>query len=136
MSVFYGVWFALAGAIAALTGLSGMRRTQRLRGAGHTAWAMIVPSPADPDESNRGSGRRVSVQFALEDGRVIERMAARPPAGSDELSAGQRVLVWYDPADLSDILVYGRDGRRADVVFLSSGVLLVVAGIAIAALLS
>jgi hypothetical protein len=42
------------------------------------------------------------------------------------------VLIWYDPADPDDVLVYGRWGRTADRVFLSIGLLFMAAGAAIA----
>ena len=38
------VWFALAGIIAAIVGLTGMRRVRRLRRDGVQAWAVVVPS--------------------------------------------------------------------------------------------
>jgi hypothetical protein len=42
------------------------------------------------------------------------------------------VLVWYDPADPGDVLVWGREGRRSDRVFLAAGLLVVAVGLAIA----
>jgi hypothetical protein len=132
MSVIYGVWFAFAGAVAALAGLSAMHRRRRLRRSGLTAWAMVVASPADPDTPHRNQPRRISVQFDLPDGRVIERTCAESGGKSAALNPGQRVLVWYDPADPGEVLVYGQGRRRADQAFLATGVAFVMLGVAIA----
>jgi hypothetical protein len=35
------------------------------------------------------------------------------------------VLIWYDPTDPDDILIYGRWGHAADRAFLAAGTLLV-----------
>jgi Protein of unknown function (DUF3592)/Mu transposase, C-terminal len=129
--VVFGVWLVLAGAIAALAGQAGTARRRRLRGRGLTAWAMVLPTPADPaDPEHRPAG--VSVQFALRDGRVIERGYARPGRRSRAPQPGQRVLVWYDPADPADVLVYASDGRWSDRAFVAMGVLLIVGGSSIA----
>jgi hypothetical protein len=42
------------------------------------------------------------------------------------------VLLWYDPDDPDDALVYGRWGRAADRAFVAAGALLVVIGAGIA----
>jgi Protein of unknown function (DUF3592)/Mu transposase, C-terminal len=129
--VVFGVWLALAGAIAMVAGLASRARRRRLRGRGLTAWAMVVQAPADPGEPGSRSGR-VLVQFALPDGRVIERGYARPGRRSGALSPGQRVLVWYDPADPADVLVYASDGPWSDRAFLAAGALCVIGGAVIA----
>jgi hypothetical protein len=92
---------------------------------------MVLPTPSGPEEA--GLGRRgVCVQFALDDGRVIERAHGRPARRSAALQPGQRVLVWYDPKDPGDVLVYGSDGHWSDRAFLALGLVLVVAGVVIA----
>ncbi|HEX8007267.1 MAG TPA: DUF3592 domain-containing protein, partial [Trebonia sp.] len=53
-------------------------------------------------------------------------------AASKTLRPGQSVLVWYDPKDPMDVLVYGREGRLSDRMFVAAGVVLVLAGVAIA----
>ncbi len=42
------------------------------------------------------------------------------------------MLVWYDPADPQDVLVYGREGRIANRLFLAAGLLFLVIGAGIA----
>ncbi len=41
------------------------------------------------------------------------------------------MLIWYDPADPDDVLVYGRWGRAVDRAFLIVGLLLILIGTAI-----
>jgi hypothetical protein len=130
MSIVIGVWFALAGGLAALAGLSGRRRARRLRRYGLSAWATAVPSPASAGQPPR----RTMIQYALPDGQVIERLSPPPARRAASLQPGQNVLLWYDPADPQDVLVYGREGRLADRAFVAAGMLLILAGAGIAAL--
>jgi len=127
--VVFGSWLALAGAIACLAGLAGARRRRRLRNSGLTTWAMVLPTPSAPEEGRHGSSE-VSVQFVLDDGRVIERTHGKSRRAA--LQPGRRVLVWYDPADPGDVLVYDSDSRWSDRVFLALGVVLVVVGVVLA----
>ena len=71
------------------------------------------------------------VQFSPGDGRIIEQ-AFPEPRKAAALQPGQKVLVWYDPADPSDVLVYGRTGRLADKLFIAAGTGLIIVGAAIA----
>jgi Protein of unknown function (DUF3592)/Mu transposase, C-terminal len=128
--VVFGVWLALGGAIAFLAGLAGARRRRTLRRGGLTAWAMVLPTPSEPEDGRSGSSG-VSVQFALDDGRVIERAHGQQKRRSAALRPGERVLVWYDPADAGDVLVYGSDSRWSDRVFMALGVLLLAVGLLI-----
>jgi hypothetical protein len=132
MSVVIGAWFALAGGIALLAGLTGRHRVRRLRRSGEPVWAMIVSAPAGPDERPGRPARRSLIQFTAADGRVIERGC--PAGGGGRLRPGQRVLVWPDPADPQDFLVYGREGGRANLAFMAAGAVLVLIGTALAAL--
>jgi len=119
MATVVGIWIALVGMPPLLAGLSGMRRKRRLRRDGVKAWAVAIARPDDDK-------RQVKLQYALADGRVLEtsiRTAAKKP--------GETVLIWYEPADPSDILVYGRYGRASDLAFATIGVAFVLAGIGI-----
>jgi len=65
-----------------------------------------------------------------------DRRLNRPHAAgfkAARLQAGQKVLVWYDPEDPGDILVYGRWGRAGDWIFIATGALLVLTGLILAA---
>jgi Protein of unknown function (DUF3592) len=127
MGVVIGLCFAFSGFVAALAGLTARGRVRRLRRAGRSAWAMVVPAPRDPD-----APRRNLIQYPLEDGRVIERLCPQPIRRAAALAAGQKVLVWYDPADPTDVLVNGRDGRHGDLAFLAVGVFFIVFGMSMA----
>ena len=61
----------------------------------------------------------------LPDGRTFEKLGAGKAAA---LLLGERVLIWYDPADPQHILVQGHDGRVSDLVFVIAGAALVAAG--------
>jgi hypothetical protein len=127
MGVVIGLCFAFAGSVAALTGLTARGRVRRLRRSGRSAWAMIVPAPRDPE-----SPRRNLIQYPLEDGRVIERLCPQPIRKAAAPTAGQKVLVLYDPADPTDVLVNGWDGRYGNLAFLAAGMFFIVFGIGMA----
>lgn len=121
MAVALGILLALVGGIAVLAGVTAARRTERLRSHGQTAWAMVVAASAD------GSGEeppgQVLLQYRLPGGTVMERPATR-------LAPGGTVLVWYDPADPDDVLVFGRDGRVANALFATVGIAFILLGAA------
>jgi hypothetical protein len=124
MLIVIGIVLAAAGSLAVLAGLSGMHRVRRLRRAGVATWALTVAPPASEDVPGP---RQVLLQYTLADGRVFERiaLAAKRKAA---LHPGQKVLVWYDPKDPDDVLVYGRWGRSADRAFVAAGAALVLLG--------
>ncbi len=125
--VVIGLVFAFVGGVAALAGLTARGRVRRLRRSGRSAWAMVVPAPRDA-----GSPRRNLVQYPLEDGRVIERLCPQPIRKAATPAAGQKVLVWYDPADPTDVLVNGWDGRYGNLAFLAVGLFFIVFGMGMA----
>jgi len=127
MPVVIGLCFAFPGFVAALAGLTARSRVRRLRRSGRTAWAMVVPGPREAE-----SPRRNLIQYPLEDGRVIERLCPLPIRKAAAPAAGQKVLVWYDPADPADVLVNGWDGRYGNLAFLAVGVAFLALGIAVA----
>jgi hypothetical protein len=132
VGVVVGILFALFGVLAALAGLTGMRRSRRLRTTGKPVWAMAMPGaaagvPGGPDDAT-------VLQYELADGRVIERILPGSGVTRSKLAPGARILLWYDPADPEDVLIFGAGSRRVDQAFLAVGGLLVVAGAAIAAL--
>jgi hypothetical protein len=129
MAIAVGVWIAFAGALALLVGWAARRHAHRLRGTGVRAWATAVQRPV-PDHP-RG-GQRTSLQYTLADGRVLERPL--PARRAARLAAGKKVLIWYDPEDPADVLVYGRDSDRSDLAFMIVGLAFIVIGTIIAAL--
>ncbi len=132
MLILIGVWVAVGGSVAVLAGLSGLHQARRLRRDGISTWATTVPSPLEPDQQPGLSARRTLIQYALADGQVMERTAPQPARRAKTLRPGQKVLVWYDPEDPGDVLVYGREGRLADRGFVLAGALFVLLGAGIA----
>jgi len=137
MLIVLGVWVAIAGGVAALAGLSGLRRVRRLRRDGVAVWALPVTErvPADQppeDQPSTDPPPRMLLQYSLEDGRVLERSARARVTRSPPLRPGEPVLIWYDPRDPDDVLIYGRWGRVCDRAFVTAGTLLILVGAAIA----
>jgi hypothetical protein len=134
MLIVMGVWFALAGGLAALAGLTAMRRARRLRRGGSPVWAVALPQPVSAAEGAGWSPGRTMIQYKLADGRVVERVSPGSTRKAAMLRPGQKVLVWYDPDDPQDVLVYGREGRIADLAFVIGGALFIMLGVGIVAL--
>ena len=67
MTTVIGIWFALAGGLAALAGLTGMRQTRQLRRRGVTAWATAIP-PVSADERPGGLPHRTAIRYGLPTG--------------------------------------------------------------------
>ena len=134
MLIVMGVWFALAGGLAALAGLTAMRRARRLRRGGPPVWAVVLPRPTATGEGTSGSPGRTMIQYKLADGRVVERVSPGSTRKAAMLRPGQKVLVWYDPDDPQEVLVYGREGRIADLAFVIAGALFIALGVGIAAI--
>jgi predicted RNA-binding Zn ribbon-like protein len=117
MPVAIGVWFGIVGALVALAGLTSRQRARRLWRDGVSVWATVVPAPASDVPGS------TYAQYALPDGRVLERPI---PSRAVPLHPGEKVLIWYDPADPGEMLVRGRDTRVSDGVFMLSGALLIL----------
>jgi hypothetical protein len=126
MAVAIGVWMAITGLPAALVGLFARRRIRQLRRDGVRVWAVALNQPRDD------GGPLVTLQYQLTDGRVVEQSAPAGARRGAPLLPGNKVLIWYDPADPMEILIYGREGRASDLAFVVVGVILAVAGTAIA----
>ena len=69
----YGVWLALAGAVAVLAGLAGTRHRHRLRASGLTAWAMVLPTPSEQAQAGAASADPSDVIVHGSDGRWSDR---------------------------------------------------------------
>jgi Protein of unknown function (DUF3592) len=136
MAILTGLLLALPGGLAVLAGLTGMHRVRRLRRNGVATWAVAVPPPPGDQRSAESAGpaRGQLLQYTLADGRTLEHAAHPPALRSAPLQPGQKVLVWYDPDDPADVLVYGRWGRSADRAFVAAGSVFIAIGAALTAL--
>jgi Protein of unknown function (DUF3592) len=119
---------AITGVPAVIVGLFARRRTRQLRRDGVRVWAVAMHRPRDD------GGQLVTLQYRLADGRVVEESAPPRARRRAPLLPGNKVLIWYDPADPAEILVYGREGRVADMAFVVVGAILALAGTVIAIL--
>ncbi len=128
MQIVIGLLLAAPGALAVLAGACAMHRLRRLRRAGVATWARTADTPASEDWQSAGTPRQLLIRYTLADGRVFERTTLARVGRQAALTPGQKVLVWYDPEDPDDVLVYGRWGRFADRAFVAAGTLLVLIG--------
>ncbi len=127
MAIVLALVFAFAGAVAMLAGYSNMRRARRLRSVGQSVWAMAI-SPSGSAADRAEGPQRPYLQYTLGDGRVLEQVCPGPLRKAAGLMPGQRVLIWYDPADPADILVHGRDSGPVDRAFVLTGLVFVLIG--------
>jgi len=125
VSIEIAIWLVAVGALAAVVGLTGLRNAQRLRDFGLSAWGLVVAAPADSEPP-----QQAVIQYALPDGRLLEHSCRQPARRSAAMQPGQRVLIWYDPADPGEILVHRRDGHRSDWTFFAIGLLFILLGAA------
>ncbi len=131
MTVLLAIVFAFAGGVAMLAGYSDIRRSRRLRSTGQAVWAMAISPPGSAADRAEGP-QRPYLQYTLGDGSVIEQVCPGPLRKASGLMPGQRVLVWYDPADPADIVVHGRDAGLVDRAFVVTGLVIVLIGAVIA----
>jgi hypothetical protein len=131
MSIMVAIVLALAGAVALLAGVADRRRSGRLRSTGAAAWAMAIARPG-PD-AERTARQRPYLQYTIGDGRVVEQVCPGSIRKAARLKPGERVLVWYDPANPADVLVFGRDTRRSDWAFIITGLAFILIGAVIGA---
>src|SRR5262249_47812513 len=128
MLTMIGILLAVPGALSVLAGACAMHRVRRLRRAGVATWAWAGGTPTPGGWQSAGTPRRLLLQYALADGRVFERTTLARAGRKAPLEPGQKVLVWYDPEDPDDVLVYGRWGRAIDRTFVATGTLFVLIG--------
>ncbi|MFI9721269.1 DUF3592 domain-containing protein [Streptomyces sp. NPDC052396] len=135
------MWLAVAvgvtpllfgGALVYLAGAFGLRETRRLRRVGVPARALVRYPPGRPDDLP-GEGRPL-LQFATEDGRIVELFSPVAASRSRPLEDGREVLIAYDPADPGRVLVPGRERTRLEYAFLGLGTMAVLTGLALLAM--
>jgi hypothetical protein len=97
------------------------------RACGHSAWGLVIAPLADRDNEPPPIAL---IQYALPDGRVLEHNCRQPARRSSALRIGEKVLLWYDPANPAEVLVHRRDGHRSDWAFFAIGTLFILLGAA------
>jgi len=123
-----GILLAVPGGLAVLAGASARYRVRRLRRAGVATWALARAPATSGDWQSAGPPHELVIQYTLADGRVFERATLANAGRKAPLTPGQKVLVWYDPEDPDDVLVYGRWGRFGDRALMAAGTLFVLIG--------
>ena len=131
MLIVFGLWCAFAGGVALLAGVTARRRAGRLRQRGIAAWATVFAATRAGDEFSPPDVDTM-IRYSLPDGRVTEQRCPPGVRRSNRLLPGEKVQVWYDPADPGDVLVSSREGRHGDRVFAIVGFMLILAGVWIA----
>jgi Protein of unknown function (DUF3592) len=131
MSIVIGIWFAVAGGVALLAGVTAMRRADRLRLRGVPAWATVVTRAGTSGDFGKEADRTL-IRFPLADGRQMELTCPVPVRRERRLIPGEMVRIWYDRLDPAEVLVSGFDKHYVDWAFAITGALLILAGTGIA----
>ncbi|MFI6283747.1 DUF3592 domain-containing protein [Streptomyces sp. NPDC051018] len=121
MQIVFGAITVLAGLVAVLAGAYGLRQTRRIRGAGHSATAVVKPPPP--------GGERPLLQYETRDGRVVEIVSPVP-----RLPEGSRTRLSYDPDDPREVVVDGHERTGVEWAFVAAGLVVMVIGLGVAAL--
>jgi len=117
--VVLGCALLLGGLLALTAGVLDLRWRRRIRAEGTAVFARIVDLPLNPDDSP--DGYRPLLAFTTADGRAIEVFSPRRVRG-------EVVLVHYDPADPTQVVVHGSRGR-VDAAFIVVGVVACVGAV-------
>ncbi|MEY9967829.1 hypothetical protein ABIA33_005909 [Streptacidiphilus sp. MAP12-16] len=118
------LFLAVGGAVAYLAGAAGLAETRRLRQVGIETWALVKQRPVQPGDQ---TGRSAPLlQFATEQGLVMEVFSPVRSTRSGPLVDEQHVQVTYDPADPRCVLVHGRERRGIEYAFLGLGACVVL----------
>ena len=115
------------GVIAYLTGAFGLQEARRLRRFGVPVRALVKHRPAAPGDTSGASAPLL--QFATEDGTVMEVYSPVGSRRSRPLVDGRHVLIAYDPADPRQVQVGGRERIGLEYAFLGLGAVAVLTGL-------
>lgn len=122
-----GAVILLGGALSLIAGVLDRRRIRRIRADGETAWATIVGAPRHPEYEP--SAYRPLLRFDTADGRPVEVFSPLPPSRRRPLTEGRKILVYFDPADPTQVVLHGsRD--RADLAFIGLGAVAILGALA------
>ncbi|WP_425835166.1 hypothetical protein [Streptomyces fractus] len=119
---------SLGGLVALVAGAYGLQRSRRVQGAGNIAQALVKPP--------QPGSERPLLQFATDDGRVVEVVSPVPPSKRRPLPAGGVVSVAYDTEDPRETVLLGGERPGVDRAFMIAGALLVLVGMVLTVSLS
>jgi hypothetical protein len=123
---------ALFGGLLSLgAGTAGWRALRRIRDTGVAVWAQICPAPRAADDSP--SGYRPLLRYTTSDGLDLEVFSPAAPTRSRPLVEGRPVLLHYDPADPTQVVLPGMR-PYGDLLFITIGAVASVGSIALMAL--
>ncbi|MEV6976606.1 DUF3592 domain-containing protein [Kitasatospora sp. NPDC093806] len=122
----------VGGVVAALAGLVGLWELTRVRRAGVVVPALVRERARGPED--RSAVVRPLLQFATEDGRVVEVFSPVPSTPRRPLVDGSQVAVRYDPTDPRRVVLADRERRPLEYAFLGLGAALLCAAVLLAAL--
>lgn len=117
---------ALGGLVALLAGAYGLRRTRRIRTAGHMTEALVKPPQPGLD--------RPLLQFETADGRVVEVVSPVPRSRRRPLPEGGHIPLAYDVDDPRETVLLGSERAGVDWAFVVAGGALVVLGLVLGVL--
>ncbi|WP_079189300.1 DUF3592 domain-containing protein [Streptomyces kebangsaanensis] len=131
-TVVMAVFAACGGCVMALAGLTGLRQTRRIEQTGVRAWALVKPNPEARDEDPPAP--RPLLRFSTEAGQVVEIGSPVPATRRQPLRDGDTLLITYDPADPSSIVVHNRERRLLDYAFVAAGTLVLLLALVLGSL--
>ena len=126
--VIIGTVAFFGGVLCAGAGLAGLRALRRIQDTGVAVWALIAPAPRQADDVP--SAYRPLLRYVTEDGRPLEVYSPAAPSKGRPLVEGRPILVRYDPADPTQIVLHGTR-FFADRVFIVAGTLAALSSIAV-----
>ena len=125
---------ALFGGVLSLgAGTAGWRAVRRVRDTGVAVWALICPAPRNAEDSP--SGYRPLLRYTTSEGHDLEVFSPASSTRSLPLVEGRRVLLHYDPADPTHVVLHGMR-PYGDIFFIALGSLASVGSIALMTLVS
>ncbi|MEU2737289.1 DUF3592 domain-containing protein [Streptomyces sp. NPDC007095] len=130
--VVLAVFAACGGGLMALAGITSLRQTRRIARSGVRVWALVKRNPGSRDDDP--APPRPLLQFTTEDGRVVEIVSPVAPTRRRPLQHGDTLLITYDPANPGTVVVYNRERRLLDYVFIAAGAIVVLLALVLVSL--
>jgi hypothetical protein len=123
----------LGGVLCVSAGTAGLRALRRVRDTGIAVWALISPAPRTAEDPP--SAYRPLLRYTTDEGRDLEVFSPAAPSRARPLVEGRPVLVHYDPADPTYVVLHGMR-PYGDVLFIVLGWLAIAGSVAFMTLAS